>query len=153
MSTGYGLFCKKLVHRRAWFLAAGEWPPDDMDVLHTCDDPPCVRNDEQGTYQVEDRLLPRWGHLFLGTNADNIADRVAKKRGQRGERSPLAKLTNQQAAALRSEYIYGHGFKALATKYGVAPMTAYHIISGRTYQDATVQPETPSLPASAIDAA
>jgi HNH endonuclease len=64
---GYGLqkFRGKtrLAHRVAWMLANGEIP-DGLCVLHRCDNPPCVNVD----------------HLFLGTHADNVADKMAKGR-------------------------------------------------------------------------
>ncbi len=53
-------------HRVAWILA-GRDLPDDLCVLHKCDNPPCVNPD----------------HLFLGTKADNNADRLAKGRYSR----------------------------------------------------------------------
>lgn len=52
------------VHRLAWIEARGPIPPETPHVLHRCDNRVC--------YEVE--------HLFLGTNADNVADRVAKGR-------------------------------------------------------------------------
>lgn len=57
-------------HRIAWAFTTGE-DPGPMDVLHHCDNPPCVE--------------PR--HLFLGTAVDNAADMVAKGRGYRQERA------------------------------------------------------------------
>lgn len=50
-------------HRKAWEDEHGPIPPG-MKVLHRCDNPPCVNVD----------------HLFLGTQADNIADMIAKGR-------------------------------------------------------------------------
>ena len=67
-------------HRIAWKIVAGPIP-DGMGVLHTCDNPPCVRNDGEGWYEVGGILHPRRGHLFLGTDADNAVDREQKGRG------------------------------------------------------------------------
>lgn len=50
-------------NRVAWLLAYGP-PPDELMVLHHCDEPSCVRID----------------HLYLGTNADNMRDRADRGR-------------------------------------------------------------------------
>jgi hypothetical protein len=56
-------------HRVAYFLFKGD--PSGMNVCHSCDRPPCVNPD----------------HLWLGTQADNMADMVKKGRNK-GERGP-----------------------------------------------------------------
>lgn len=65
-----------LAHRFSWTLAYGD--PGELCVLHKCDHPPCVRPD----------------HLFLGTRPENMADKVAKGRQHRGERTGGALLTS-----------------------------------------------------------
>ena len=67
-----------LCHRVAWMLTNGPIPRG-KHVLHRCDNRRCVRPD----------------HLFVGTNADNVKDRVRKGRsgGATGERNAKAKLT------------------------------------------------------------
>jgi hypothetical protein len=69
---GYGQFRiagkQYKAHRAAWLLANGQ-VPEGLCVLHRCDNPGCVRLD----------------HLFLGTSADNIADRDAKGRQSQGD--------------------------------------------------------------------
>jgi len=76
-SDGYGSISVdgKMIatHRLAWFLANGPIPPG-MQVLHHCDNPPCGQTEPSEAFPD--------GHLFLGTNADNVADKIAKGRDQ-----------------------------------------------------------------------
>jgi hypothetical protein len=61
---GYGRVLVS-AHRLAWELAHGPIP-DGLLVLHRCDNPPCCNPE----------------HLFLGTVADNMADKTAKGRAR-----------------------------------------------------------------------
>lgn len=68
---GYGYFASDdrtrqlRAHRTAFELAGGVVPPG-RHVLHLCDNPPCCNP----------------SHLFVGTNLDNIADKVSKGRAR-----------------------------------------------------------------------
>lgn len=75
-----------LAHRIAWEIATGETPPAGTLVLHTCDNPRCVRNDSAGTYTVRGRVFQRVGHLWLGDAAANSADMVEKGRSCAGRK-------------------------------------------------------------------
>lgn len=90
---GYGgLFFKGKswqAHRAAWTVWKGPIPPG-MQILHRCDMPCCINPD----------------HLFLGTNEDNVADRVSKGRnakykGPFGERHPARILTAEQVIEIK----------------------------------------------------
>jgi len=86
-----------LVHRLAWELANGPIP-DGLSVLHHCDNPPCCETEPTEGYPE--------GHLFLGTHAENNADRSAKGRGH-----------NQK----KTHCIHGHPFDETNTY--IAPST------------------------------
>lgn len=70
-------------HRISWRLHRGEIP-EGQAVLHTCDNTRCVRPD----------------HLFLGSQADNMRDKVGKGRQAKGERHGMshASLAKRGAA-------------------------------------------------------
>lgn len=109
---GYGLIKiagkNTRTHRFSWALAHPDEPiPPGIFVCHACDNPICVNP----------------AHLWLGTNADNLADMVAKGRSFRpqGTLHNMAKLTDDQVRTIRARYAAGGvAQRRLAAEYGVS---------------------------------
>lgn len=139
-TQGYGRYH---VHRKAqpathvaWQLATGEPVPTGGHVLHVCDNPRCVRNDEPGTYLVNGKLLQRFGHLVLGTSEDNMGDAAQKGRVPHGVDHHNARLTPEAVAEIRRRYtgeLVGQG-RALAAEFGVSPTTISAITHRRAWR-------------------
>lgn len=107
---GYGQFAinrlPRGAHRVAWMLTVDD--PGDLFVLHRCDNPACCNP----------------AHLFLGTQADNIADMDAKGRGRRTgpapERASTRKLDPADVIEIRRLYDDGGTLqRELADRFGV----------------------------------
>ena len=107
----------RFAHRYAYATFVGEIP-DDLCVLHRCDNPPCVNPD----------------HLFLGTREDNIADMLAKGRSAKGEQIPNSKLTAEQVTDIRRMGQFGQTPLHLAETYGVTREAVYAILSRKTWK-------------------
>ena len=126
-STGYGHIgiAGKTVtaHRVAWTLWRGPIP-GGLLVLHSCDVPLCMN--------------PR--HLWLGTDADNSADMVAKGRqsAARGEECHLAKLTADEVLEIYQRYHAGGvTLKELGDEYGVTFANVGYITRGEHWRHIT----------------
>jgi hypothetical protein len=110
---GYGQFIIErakhaaYTHRASWTYTYGPIP-EGVQVLHHCDNPPCVN--------------PQ--HLFLGTHCDNLNDM-----SQKGRRH--TKLTEAQVIEIRTLYVHGKrgsGYSALSKKFGVTPKAVAAIV-------------------------
>jgi hypothetical protein len=93
-----------LAHRVA-YAEAHQLDPSSMGgvVMHTCDNKWCVNPD----------------HLVLGTQQDNMDDKVAKGRQARGTKHGMVKLTDSSILSIRNRYTPGNGV-ALAKEFGVS---------------------------------
>lgn len=113
--TGKGQ--KTYAHRFAYFLANGPIA-GGLSVLHRCDNPSCVRPD----------------HLFLGTQAENLADMDAKGRRRHramlGEDNATSKLTVDSVLMVRQSDASG---ASLARLLGVTKECVYAIRKRRTW--------------------
>lgn len=97
-----------LAHRAAWEVTHGP-VPEGLCVLHSCDNPPCCNP----------------AHLFLGTQADNMRDMAAKRRGN------TVKLAPGDADAIRRAYAAGAGTQRnLAKRYKITQAHVWRIVHG-----------------------
>jgi hypothetical protein len=131
--SGYGVLTLgkkiRLAHRVSWVLHHGDLPSGKA-VLHKCDNPACVNPD----------------HLRIGSNVDNILDRIEKKRTAsgpthgsvtkpestpRGERHHWAKLKESEVSEIRRLYAEeGLTFREIARQFGIHKDSIGPIISG-----------------------
>jgi len=126
LPTGYGKFhpsanVRLYAHRASWEMANGVSVPPGMFVCHRCDNPPCVNP----------------AHLFLGTPADNVADKCAKGRHRNGassgEKNPNSKLTTVQVIEIRGRLQAGESRRLIAGLFGVSKATIKQIATGRIW--------------------
>lgn len=104
--------------RVAYILFKGQ--PGALLVLHKCDNSLCVNPD----------------HLFLGTQAENLADMTAKgrRRSAIGSDQAHAKLTEEKVKDIRTMVSQGESQTAVAAKFGVKRNTISCIVSRQTWK-------------------
>jgi len=100
-------------HRYSYEIHVGPIP-SGMHVLHTCDNPACVNP----------------AHLFIGTQADNDADRDAKGRQAYGVRNGQSKLTAKMVRELRKLREQGLTYKVLGRRFGISLNQARRVAIG-----------------------
>jgi DNA-binding XRE family transcriptional regulator len=110
-------FIKQRAHRISYLLEHGEIP-DELDCLHTCDTPSCVKPD----------------HLFWGTHADNMRDAFRKGR-RTNETTNMNKLTREQVEIIRAREILGEHQNWLAAEYDVRSQTIWRIANNKRWGD------------------
>jgi hypothetical protein len=138
-TSRYGSFSLKgknyRSHRYAYFISNGYCPPE-MHVMHSCDN----------------RLCCNPLHLKLGTNYDNILDKMAKGRQGRvkkenhwsiskpesiikGEQQSLSKLTDNKVLEIREFYKSGTlNTYQLAQVYNVTQACIFYVINRKTWK-------------------
>jgi hypothetical protein len=136
-AAGYGQLryegAAQCAHRVSWQVRRGTIP-GKLSVLHKCDERACVRP----------------GHLFLGTQTDNMQDakrkgRLLTPRGDRngsslhpesrayGERNGQAVLTDAAVREIRRKHVSGgFTYAALGKYYGCTQSNIGCIIRGKS---------------------
>lgn len=115
---GYGRIMvarvKYMAHRLSYSINNGPIP-DGYVVRHKCDNPSCINPE----------------HLEVGTQADNIADKVSRGRQARGSGVGRAILTEEAVREIRSSPLK---VSELSTLYGVSVVSIRNILRRKTWQ-------------------
>ena len=119
--NGYGRFFMEgklhTAHRVSWQFHNGPIP-DGLHVCHQCDNRSCVNPN----------------HLFLGTNADNVADKVSKGRQWLSrENHNEAKLTEVDIPIIRQFLADGWTPLQCAEIWGVTRRAISYIKTGKNW--------------------
>jgi len=105
-------------HVAAWERANNTKRPLGMVVRHTCDNRGCCNPE----------------HLEIGTQHDNMQDKVKRGRQLRGENVPTSKLTRSQVDEIRQRYNSGGVYqKQLADEYDTTQSNISFIVSKKTW--------------------
>ena len=123
-ATGYGIIGingkNHLAHRYSYKLHIGKIPIG-MSILHHCDVPACVNP----------------AHIFIGTQADNMADMAQKGRANggppSGEGNDNVKLTETKVRAIFNDRENGMSFRSIGKKYSISHTQAWRILNGESW--------------------
>jgi len=122
---GYGRLNQKgkdrYAHRQAWIDENGPIPEGSV-ILHKCDNPSCVNVD----------------HLRIGTQSDNIADRVKKDRSAKGLSNARTKATPDVINTIMRSRLSS---RKLASLLGISHTTVLDVRRGKQYLAKTERAE------------
>lgn len=91
--------------------------PEGLCVLHTCDNRGCIN-----PY-----------HLYAGTNQDNVNDRNRKGRQAKGEKSGVAKLTEDIVREIVVLLKEGKTYKEIADRFNTTDERVHYIATGKAW--------------------
>jgi len=107
--AGYGQLkiggARYLAHRLAWQLANGREPRKGMEILHSCDKPPCCNPN----------------HLREGTHADNMGEALERGRLEVGSARYNTHLTEDDVKEIRQRLANGAVGQRIAEQYQLSP--------------------------------
>lgn len=106
-------------HEFAWEIANGCRVSEGLEILHSCDNPPCINPD----------------HLSADTHLANMLDAANKGRMAHGERSGAHLLTDLQVLEIRRlRQEAGMKYRDLSARFGVSVTAIAHIVCRRTWR-------------------
>jgi hypothetical protein len=107
---------QEYAHRLSYQIHCGSIPKG-LFVLHSCDNPKCVRP----------------SHLFLGPQKDNMQDMKKKDRHLYGVKNSVSKLTDEKVRRIHLLYRDGVSQGRLAKIFGIAQGTVWKILKGQRW--------------------
>lgn len=110
----------KHASRISYQLFRGDVPLGTV-VRHICDEPLCVNPD----------------HLILGTQEDNMADKVRRNRQNRGDNHGRRKLTLDQVMQIKSLRLSGLTLNAISEQFDVGEVQVWRICNGKRWKHLT----------------
>jgi hypothetical protein len=103
-------------HRLSYSVFNGPIPKGLL-VRHTCDNPTCIN--------------PK--HLLVGTDADNVLDKVTRGRQAKGAAIRASTLTESDVYAIRAKAANGVMGKDLAIEYQISGAAISEIINRKSW--------------------
>lgn len=103
-------------HRYAYTITYGE-VPQQLNVCHKCDNRRCVNP----------------SHLFLGTDADNVRDKISKGRDARGSRQGHSKITEADVSRIVEMYNSGKSEIEIGRTVGLSQASVSRIVRRETW--------------------
>lgn len=114
----YGNGTRVRTHRLSYELHFGQIPRG-LFVCHSCDNRSCVNPN----------------HLWLGTNADNMADKARKGRGTIGVKNPGAKIDEATVLKISAAYRGQIGdITRIASEFGVGYFTVFNVVHKKKWR-------------------
>ena len=120
-AEGYGSICVEgkstRVHRFVYEQCVGAIPEGSV-VRHTCDNPACINP----------------AHLAIGTQYDNIQDKMRRGRQARGSSHGCATVTWDAIRSIRRLYMRGVRQVQLAAQFGLHQTQISNIVTGKSWR-------------------
>lgn len=115
---GYGNYRGNCAHRFSYELKNGKIPKG-LVACHTCDNPICVNPE----------------HIFIGTHAQNVLDKVRKGRHPIGSKTYNSKLNEKLVIEIRKKYTpRKYSMYRLSKEYKVSVMVICDIIHRKRWK-------------------